>query len=186
MRIAVTKWIALSFIFLVSPFVANGTTLRQMSLRDLTASAESIIRARFVSADTKWERGSIWTFASFSVLETFKGKPLTSVLVRIAGGRVGHLETHVDGGPSFAAGDEAVLFLERTSVGDYGITSWSQGTFRVHRRARSEPTVTQDTSRLALFNPLTGRLTQGSARELPLSEFLAEIAAALSVHGARP
>jgi hypothetical protein len=163
---------------------AHATTLVRMDLGALAWSAELIIRARFTGSETRWENGAIWTFADFAVIEPLKGAPPATVRVRLPGGRTGHMGTRIEGVPQFATGEEAVLFLERTSAGDYGITSWAQGTFRVRRSAAGgETTVTQDTSHYAVFDPRTRRFTSDGVRDLPLSAFRTQVAAAIAARG---
>jgi hypothetical protein len=160
---------------------AHATTLVRMDLSALARSAELIVRARFTGSKTRWENGAIWTFADLAVIEPLKGAPPATLRVRLPGGRTGHVETRIEGVPQFAAGEEAVLFLERTSAGDYGITSWAQGTFRVRRSAAGgEATVTQDTSQYGVFDARTRQFTSDGVRDLPLSAFRTQVAAAIA------
>ena len=159
---------------------ARATTLMRMDFPALANSAEIIIRARFVDSETRWENGAIWTFANFAVMETLKGMPFARVSVRLPGGRSGHVETRVDGVPHFASGEETVLFLERTSAGDYGITSWSQGTFRIHRnKAGTDARVTQDSANYPVFDSRLRRFTSEGIRNIALEEFRARLRSAM-------
>jgi hypothetical protein len=161
--------------------MASATTLIRMDLKTLAHSAELIVRARCAGSETRWETGAIWTFDDFEVLETFKGAPPRMLRVRLPGGRVGHLETRIEGVPHFSQGEEAVLFVEQTSAGDYGVTSWAQGTFRIHRETASgEARITQDTSRFAVFDPGTRQFSPAGIRDLPLSDFRRQLAGALN------
>jgi hypothetical protein len=171
-------------IFLLAAFafsaVASATTLMRMDLKTLALSAQVISRARCIRSETRWESGSIWTFDEFEVLESFKGSPPRVLRIRLPGGRMGHLETKIDGVPHFSPGEEAVLFLQKTSAGDFGVTSWAQGTFRVHREsAAGDARVTQDTSRFAVFDPATRRFVFAGIRDLSLSAFRRQLADAL-------
>jgi hypothetical protein len=157
-----------------------ATTIIRMDLKTLAQSAQLISRARCVSTESRWERGSIWTFDEFDVLEIFKGEPPQRLRIRLPGGRIGHEETKIEGVPRFSQGEEVVLFAEQTSAGDYGVTSWAQGTFRVHRDAAgSDATLTQDTTHFAVLDPATRKLVSGGARDLPLTEFRRQIVEAL-------
>jgi hypothetical protein len=161
--------------------MASATTLIRMDLKVLAHSAELIVRARCAGSETRWETGAIWTFDDFEVLETFKGAPPRILRVRLPGGRVGHLETRIEGVPHFSQGEEAVLFVEQTSAGDYGVTSWAQGAFRIHRETVSgEARITQDTSRFAVFDPGTRQFSPAGIRDLPLSDFRRQLAEALN------
>ncbi len=158
---------------------AIGTTLVRMALITLAHSAEIIVRVRCIKSEARWESGSIWTFDDLEVIETFKGSPSQRLRIRLAGGRVGHLETKVEGVPHFAPGEELVLFVEHTSAGDYSITGWAQGTFRVHRDTSGEARLTQDTSHLAVFDARTRQFATASIRNISLSEFREKLSAAL-------
>jgi hypothetical protein len=162
----------------------SATTLMRMELPALAKSAELIVRARFIASETRWENGTIWTFANFAVLEILKGSPPATILVRLTGGRAGHLETRVEGVPHFTPGEETILFLERTSAGDYGITSWTQGTFRVSRnKGGTDARVTQDSADSPVFDPRTRQFTSAGIRNLTLGEFRMQIRAAIAFGG---
>lgn len=159
---------------------AIATTIIRMDFKTLAQSTQFIFRARCTNTDTRWERGSIWTFDDFEVLETFKGAPPQQLRIRLPGGRMGHVETKIEGVPHFSQGEEVVLFAEQTSAGDFGVTSWAQGTFRVHRDAAGgDALLTQDTTHFATFDPATRKFVSAGARDLPLSEFRQMVAEAL-------
>ncbi|HLW99573.1 MAG TPA: hypothetical protein VKR82_13075 [Candidatus Acidoferrales bacterium] len=158
---------------------AIGTTLVRMDLIALAHSAEVIVRARCINSEARWESGSIWTFDDLAVVEIFKGSPLQRLRIRLAGGRVGHLETKVDGVPHFVPGEELVLFVEHNSASDYSITGWEQGTFRVHRDTTGEAQLTQDSSHLAVFDARTRQFATAGIRNISLSEFRERLSAAL-------
>jgi hypothetical protein len=159
--------------------VAAAATFIRMDLPALARAAQLVVRVRCTGSRAQWESGSIWTFTDFEVLETFKGAAPQTLRVRLPGGRVAHLETHVEGAPRFSTGEEAVLFLEKTSAGDYGITSWAQGTFRVRRATGGEQRLTQDTSASAVFDPRTRQFIHVGTREMALNEFRRQISQAL-------
>jgi hypothetical protein len=159
---------------------ASATTLVRMDLNTLANSAEIIVRARCVHSETKWESETIWTFDDFTVLETFKGAPPQILRVRLPGGRINHTEVRIEGVPIFAAGEETVLFVEKTSAGDYGVTSWAQGTFRIHREKSGDMRLTQDTSHFAVFDPHTRQFSTVGVRNLPFTDFRIQLASALA------
>jgi hypothetical protein len=159
---------------------ANATTLVRMDLAALARSAEIIVRARCIHSETKWEPESISTFDDFAVLETFKGAPPQILRVRLPGGRVNHTEVKIEGVPAFAIGEETILFVEKTSAGDYCITSWAQGAFRIHREASGDARLTQDTSHFAVFDPHTRQFTTTGIRNLPLNDFRLQLAQAFN------
>jgi len=113
---------------------ATGTTLARLSVAQMTHAAKRIVRARCLANSTAWDTGEIWTFTTFEVEENWKGAPHDKqIAVRLLGGTVGGLTSSVSGVPRFVNGEEAILFLEPTTRGDFSIVSWMQGTFRVRR-----------------------------------------------------
>jgi hypothetical protein len=182
---AINKFSAAFVLWLILTIAAGATTIARMDLRDLAHSAQAIVRARCEGSQPLWDAGSIWSDYEFTVLETLKGAPPKSVMVRLPGGRIGHLETKVDGIPKFRAGEEVVLFIEQTSGGGTSITSWAQGTFRVRHNAAGESRLSQDTSRFAVFDPATRTFTTAGIRDILLVDFRKQLAEALRADGSR-
>ena len=158
---------------------AAATTLLRMSLSQMAQAADTIVRGRCIGTSTRWEAGSIWTFADVDLVETLKGSPPARIIVRLPGGRVGNLATHVDASPSLQPGDEKILFLEKTRANDYAVTAGAEGAFRIGRNSRGEETVTQDSSEIAVFDVVTRRFATQGIRELPMSDFRQRLAGAL-------
>jgi hypothetical protein len=167
------------FLLLVAT-TARATTLARMSLDELTASADAVVRAQCLSSESRWEGGEIWTFTNFEVLEPMNGVAPRLLTVRLLGGQVGHLISTVSGAPRFDPGEEVILFLERTRAGDFSVTDWIVGTIRVHRDPHTgQASVTQDSSGLALSDPATHRFRAAGIRRLPLEVFRQRLAVAL-------
>lgn len=176
MRIHKHKWIGLAA--LLGAGLIQATTLERMSLEQLTAVAERVVRVRCVAVESRFEDGEIWTRAHFLVQETLKGVSTERVTVRLLGGRVGHLTSIVDGVPRFTPGEELFLFLEPGGEGVFAVTSWAQGTFRIRRGAGGQEFVVQDTSGVVLQDPATGKTRPGGVRNLPVEEFRERVRAA--------
>lgn len=168
----------------------QATTIEKMSLARMTQLAPVIVHAQCVSNSTAWDAGEIWTFTTFNVLETWKAASGASIppqiTVRLLGGTVGSLTSHVSGTPRFRPGEEVVLFLQPTSRGDLSVVGWHQGTFRIQRDPHSgEETVMQDTAAFATFDPETRRFEATGIRNLSLSSFREQIALAVENGGGR-
>lgn len=174
----------LALLVLAAVAMAHGTTLARMSLDQLAAAAQVVARVRCTGAESRRENDSIWTYTIFTVEETFKGAPDAQITVRLPGGRDGHLVQSVEGAPQFTEGEEAIVFLERTRSGDWSISAWAEGTFRVARdAAANQETVTQDSSGMAVFDPATRTFrTEGIAR-MPLENFREKLNAAIESVG---
>ena len=181
-----------TLVFAVAIFLALApdawpTTFVKMSLEQLTAATPLIVRARCQGSIVSTEKSEIWTITSFEVREVWKGSAPQVVRVRLLGGRTAELTSHVDGLPRFRPGEDVVLFLVPLRRGNYSVTSWAQGTFRIHRAgANAQLVVTQDT---AAFSP--AEFTGGSAspgvyssavRGMSLDEFRRRVTATIAQH----
>ena len=161
----------------------SATTLARLSLDQMAARSDAVARVRCAGAEARWENGSIWTVTTVEVVETMKGNLPKEIAIRLPGGRVGHLTATVDGTPKFNPGDEAVVFLERSSAGGFTVAGWVQGTFRISRDPRTgSETVTQDSSAFAVFDTATRTFRTEGTRRMPMGEFRARIASAVTRH----
>ncbi|MCL6480954.1 MAG: hypothetical protein K6U02_04440 [Firmicutes bacterium] len=172
------RYTGLAMAVLLGAGLIRATTLERMSLEQLTAVAERVVRVRCVAVESRFEDGEIWTRTHFVVHETLKGTPVEQLTVRLLGGRVGHLTSTVDGVPKFTPGEELYLFLEPSGADSFAVTSWVQGTFRIRRGAGGREFVVQDTSGVVLLDPATGRTRPGGVRDLPIEEFRDRVRAA--------
>src|SRR5262249_14510589 len=129
--------------------------------------------------------GEIWTVTTFRAEEIWRGAVDGSQFqVRLIGGRAGNLTSSVSGVPRFRAGEDVVLFLEKSSRGELTVVSWEQGTFRIARDGPTAgETVTQDTASFATFDPVTRRFEASGIRHLSLASFRARVDAALRASG---
>jgi len=173
-----TTLLFLAFSFLIS---VRATTLARLSLEQLAAGSDAVARVRCAGAESHWENGSIWTVTTAEVVETLKGNLPSEIAVRLPGGRVGHLTAAVEGTPKFHPGEDAFVFLQRSRAGGFTVAGWVEGTFRVSRDPRTGvETVTQDSSAFAVFDTATRTFRIEGIRRMPLEEFRARMAAALS------
>jgi len=155
---------------------APGTSLKNMSVEEMTRVSPLIVRARCVANFTGLDSGEIWTFTKFRVLETWRGSPPPVITVRLLGGTVGNVTSTVSGVPRFNAGEDVVLFLGSTARGDYSVVSWAQGTFRIrHDTRQAAETVSQDTAALSTFNAANHRFEARGLRNVPLETFRAQV-----------
>lgn len=159
---------------------ASATTLMRMSLVQISQAAQAIVRARCIGNSTGWDAGEIWTFTSFEVREVWHGSSPPRISVRLLGGRVGNITSSVSGVPRFHAGEDIVLFLERTPRGDFSVVSWEQGTFRIRRDARTgEEIAIQDTASFPVFDPATRHFETTGIRNLPVAMLRSRVEAAM-------
>jgi hypothetical protein len=173
--------------FAVSDSSALATTLKRMSITDLSRAARTVVRARCITNSTRWEAGEIWTFTTFDVEEIWKGSAPAQITVRMLGGSAGNLTSTVSGVPRFSPGEELILFLERTPAQDFSIVSWMQGTFRIaHNHTTGEETATQDTAAFPVFDPALRRFETTGIRRMPIDAFHSLVIASVEAHPQAP
>lgn len=181
-------WILFLIGLVLIAIVANATTLARLSFDELAARADSIVYARCLSAQSRWEKGEIWTFSEFEVLEAPKGLVPALITVRGLGGRAGGFASHVEAVPRFLPGEEVYLFLlpapDAARTGprpSYDVLGWAQGTFRVQHDAHTgRSSVTQDSATLAVFDPRLRAFRREGLRNVSLDDFQSRLRQALA------
>jgi hypothetical protein len=160
--------------------VASATTMSRLKLEDLAQESTAVARLRCLSSKSQWEQGEIWTETKFEVVQREKGVLPGIVTVRLLGGNVAHLHSHVDEVPVFQAGEEVYLFLWGGDGDPYQVLGWSQGTFRIARNPQSGlEIVTQDSASTPVFDPQTRAFRRGGIRNLPVAIFREKLHKAL-------
>jgi hypothetical protein len=160
---------------------AEATTLSRLTFGRLVQYSGAIARLRCVSSTVRMENGEIWTDTMFDVVRKDKGFLPSPVVVRMPGGKLQHLISHVDGVPQFQPGEEVYLFLTNQPGKQFHIVGWSQGTFRIHKRARTGvETVTQDSADMLVFDPRTNLFTKEGIRDLSMERFQEKLAREIS------
>ncbi len=171
-----SAWLlVLTVLFLFSK-QADATTLAKLHLYELLDKSTGVARLRCLGSESYWDKGEIWTNTRFEVVTPITGHLPGVVVVRMIGGRLGHLNSRVDGAPAFQPGEEVYLFLWGPASENLGIVGWGQGTFRIRRDAQTGmETVTQDSVETPVFDPLTKEYSRAGIRNMPLSEFLEKL-----------
>jgi hypothetical protein len=171
----------LSLLLTLLPIAAlRATTLVRLSLDQLAAGSDAVARVNFLSAETRWENGTIWTITAVKVVETMKGNLPGEISVRLPGGRVGHLTSTVEGTPRFHPGDDTIVFLKTSRAGGFTVAGWVEGTFRISRDPRTgNQTVTQESSAFAVFDPATRTFRTEGIHRMPMDEFRGQLATAI-------
>jgi hypothetical protein len=152
--------------------VAQATTLVRLRFQDLVHYSHSIARVRCLHAESRMEKGEIWTDTTFRVLSHSKGYLPEEIVVRQPGGKFQNLHSRVEGAPEFRPGEEVYLFLNAHADGKFLIVGWTQGTFRIHRDLRSGgETVTQDSAETPVFDPASNDFTKAGVKNLSIEVF---------------
>lgn len=158
----------------------QATTLARLSFDELAQRATAVARVRCLTASSVWRNGEIWTQTEFEVLEQNKGALPGILHIEMPGGKIAHLQSRVDGVPSFRAGEELYLFLWSAPGKETYVLGWTQGTFRIsHDPQTGLDSVTQDSATTPLFDPATRQFRHGGVRNLPLPVFQLKLKRAL-------
>ena len=109
---------------------AGATTLLKMSMSDLILQSTSIVRAKVTgSRSVAAQRGDIYTYYQLEISETLKQTGILPAEVAVPGGVYGNRRQIGIGSPSFAQGQEYVLFLWTSRTGMTQVIGLSQGLF---------------------------------------------------------
>ena len=164
-----------ALLLMCAPIAARATTIRPMSLRELTRSSSTIAVAQATRVWSQWtpDHRLIYTYTEFSVKQALKGSPSSTIVVQQLGGSVGDVKMTVAGVEHWRSGDETVLFLNpnQSGNGTYLVTGLLQGDFRVSRDRNGRSMVTNPvgsgvesfdtaTHQLQEFTPVRMSLTQ--------------------------
>src|SRR5262249_26050782 len=117
---------------------ALATTLVAMDVVALTRASQCVVRARVTSVSSQRSpSGRITTSVELERLETWAGPDVQTLRMFIPGGGVGEIGQRGEGAPSFAAGEEVVLFLAARGS-SYQPVGLGQGVWRVDRSTGAE------------------------------------------------
>ena len=107
----------LSTLLLAPARPAQATILREMSLAELTASADRIVVARVVGQESRWEGTRIVTDVELQVRDVAKGNVTAGehLSVTVLGGSVDGIGMKVIGEARFVLGEQALVFIAGTT-----------------------------------------------------------------------
>lgn len=160
----------------------SGTTVWRYDLESLSLQAERILVGRCTASATEVAGGRLITRVAFAVDEVVKGIETEEVVLRLPGGQANGRRLIVAGMPTFAPGEEVVLFLteEDPSYGAWPL-GLAQGKFRVERGPSKQAQVFQDLSGISFPGVGVAKKTahQGLVADSSLDGFLRQIGSIL-------
>lgn len=116
----VTRIVCLAVLAFFSRPFANATTVIPPEFDALVQQADYVVRGKVTAVTSEWRvqngHRNIVTLVSIEVLETIAGTPPSPLVIQTLGGKVGDKKMVVDGSPSFAIGDEHILFIRGNGV----------------------------------------------------------------------
>jgi hypothetical protein len=148
-----------------------ATTVERLGLEDLVKKARNIVIGKVTESRTYWsaDRKFILTDYVIDVDENLKGQSSKRTTITTVGGKIGDLELHVSGMPSFQTGENTVVFVEQS--GTYQtVVGLGQGKFTV---VNGE--VANGVDGLSFSDA-----RRGNAVKMPLQTFKAQIRTLLS------
>jgi hypothetical protein len=134
----------------------EATTVLRVDVPGMVRLSESVVRARVIATrDVDLRpavRSGLFTDVELEIFETVRGDVLPKRhVVRLQGGTgADGIALTIPGMPRFRAGEEVVLFLERSAHGHVPC-GLEQGVWRVTRGAGGEATATQSTGGLQMM-----------------------------------
>lgn len=109
--------------------------LAETSLEDLVRMSDHIVGAKVQSIRSEWndDQTQIFTTVTIQVGNVYSGRVADSstVTVVVPGGVVGNLAMEVEHAPTFAVGEEVVLFLTDVDSKTCRVSGWEAGKFTV-------------------------------------------------------
>lgn len=119
---------------LAMPLMATATVVLYMDISQMTSVSDVVIHARIVNSrvlddSTK----AITTRTEIEAIEVLKGDTWlrnNRLWFDLLGGERDGMQIRVPGTPTFQAGEEVILFLEKNST-DFAVCGLQQGVFRV-------------------------------------------------------
>jgi hypothetical protein len=144
---------------------------------EMVAQSQTIVHGRVldVRSQPTDNRRTVESVVTVAVVTPLKGDARATVVFRVPGGQLGRYRRITVGAPSFAEGDEVIVFLKGRPPAMPMPFGLSQGVYRVTRAAGSGGAV------IPLVQDDPGRVVRGDPARRPLSvEAFAEQVRALA------
>lgn len=121
---------ALACLFLLSVPALHASVVVPMSLTQLVDAADIVVDATVEEIQSVEGSGGLERLVRLRVGATWKGQADDVIYVRLAGGRLGRIETRVLGVPTVEPGDRLAWFLVAHPRGGYSVLGLHQGALR--------------------------------------------------------
>ena len=115
------------------PSQSASGLVEKLTLDDLAARANLVVLGEVVDVVYQKEaNGNIYTLATLSVGQTFKGGTIKEVVISTPGGKLDGKILEVEGAPNFQLGESAIVFLEKGD-GIFRVIGGFQGKFTIDK-----------------------------------------------------
>jgi hypothetical protein len=163
----------------------TATVLLPAEFREIVAGSQIIVHGQVVDVRAEWVDGRrrIESLITVRPSAFVRGTPTAAVTFRVPGGQIGRYKSMTVGAPSFAAGEEVVLFLRSSGPAMPRVFGLNQGVFRVRVDARGARTVS--TAPVMARGDEPQRVVRGALdrRPMPLAQFTSQVRALLQQQG---
>lgn len=171
----------LGFLALITvPLLA--TTLRQLTLAALVSQSTSIVHGTLQPSYSDLRGSVIFTHYTAQISEVWKGSATQQMDIAVPGGVLNGRQQTYSGAPSFAPGQDYVLFLWTSSSGLTQVMGLSQGLFSVNSVA-GVPTVTRAASTVNMLGA-NGQVISDTNFSMALASFRSSVNQILGTQGA--
>jgi hypothetical protein len=141
---------------------AEAATVLAMTVEELAAGSDRVVRARVVSQRTEFDpgQGFVYRITTLEVLEDLRGEGPGEVVVRQLGGEAAGRGLLIDGDADLREGEEVVLFLSRGDPREpvMHLKGLSLGRFSIERRRDGPPMAVRGLEGLQLVRPGGGEV----------------------------
>jgi hypothetical protein len=160
---------------------AAASSMLAYDIPEMTTQADLVVRGTVGRAAGRWVGKRIVTEVTVRVDASLKGAAASEVTLYVPGGIADGIGMAVSGAPTFAVGEEVVVFLRQKS-GAYDVIGLGQGKYSITKDAAGKKLATPEVKGLSLFRktPAGGLVAATPPKAIALSELEAEISRALS------
>lgn len=171
--------ILLLFISMMLVNLENSYALKELNIPtpDLARTSTDIVVAKCISSEARQDSqtGLVFTYTTFSIDESLKGKYGEELVLRTVGGTVGDKTVSSPFLPGFELNEEVVLFLgPRNSEGYPVLQSINKGVYRVDTDVNGTKFISTPVNGLNLINSGTNQRIIGNDK-LSLDDFIYSI-----------
>jgi hypothetical protein len=113
------------------PTATGALATRPLSIRELTAAADTIVVGRVAAVRSEAAAAGPITRIDVDVEQPLKGQPAASLTIVQPGGEAAGVASRVAGVPTFVAGERVLMFLTRRPDGALRVAHLYQGKFSI-------------------------------------------------------
>lgn len=168
---------------------AAASVMREASVDEMTREADVVARGRVLSTESKVsaDGGRISTVVTLEVVEPWKGTPGSTVRIVVPGGVADGIGQTVHGAPTFATGEDVVVFLRNASrvpaktpvQVPMRVVAMAQGKLDVRRNDAGIEVAVPDLSEVELLRPGAREPVKApEALPVPVADLKARVKAA--------